>query len=141
MKRLLFQLMLIVASSISFSGCRELAQNGDLSGQWQITAIDLKDGTSVDPEGNYYYCFYRNVCQLTNTNTTRITANMVYDEKAATITLEFPRDNLSTLSGWGLSEADIDPETSTIRISVNSLSSSRLVMTTPAGTTISCRKY
>lgn len=141
MKRLLFQLMLIVASSISFSGCRELAQNGDLSGQWQITAIDLKDGTSVDPEGNYYYCFYRNVCQLTNTNTTRITANMVYDEKAATITLEFPRDNPSTLSGWGLSEADLDTETSTIRIAVNSLSSSRLIMTTPAGTTISCRKY
>lgn len=141
MKRLLIQLMLIVASSISFSSCRELAQNGDLSGQWQITAIDLKDGTSVDPEGNYYYCFYRNVCQLTNTNTTRVTANMVYDEKAATITLEFPRDNVARLGQWGLSADDLDPETSTVRIAVKSLNASRLIMQTPAGTTISCRKY
>lgn len=141
MNRFLLHVMLIVAIVAGFSGCRELAQNGNLSGQWQITSIDFADGTTVDPEGKYYYCFYRNVCQLTNTNTTRITANMAYDEKDATITLEFPRDNLSTLSGWGLSEADIDPETSTIRISVNTLSSSRLVMTTPAGTTISCRKY
>lgn len=149
MKTRLFNLFLIILATVaSMTSCRELAQNGDLSGQWQILSIDHTDGTATDPEGKAYYCFYRNVAQLTNTNTTRVTANMVYDEKARTITLQFPYNSPAQLNQWGITQAGsaLDPDAeptdpTAVTILINHLSASRLVMTLPGGNTVTCRKY
>lgn len=141
MKKII-NLFIIMLSLTVVAGCRELDHNGDLEGQWQITAIDYADGSSVDPAGEYYYCFYRHVCQLTNIWTTRLTANMVYNKTEATIALQFPRDNPASLTKWGLSVADFtESDPTMVRLSVNTLNSSRLIMTTPTGTILTLRKY
>lgn len=140
MKKIILQLV-IMMMAIAMQSCRELAQDGDLSGQWQITSIDYADGTSTDPQGKYYYCFYRDVAQLTSIYTTRITANMIYDRDAATITLHFPYDEVATLSSWGITSPDAPTPDATVMLTINHLTSSRLIMTTPTGATISCRKY
>lgn len=149
MKTRLLNLLLITLAALAASSCRELSQDGDLAGQWQILTIEHPDGTVTNPEGHNYYCFYRNVCQLTNTNTTRITANMVYNESGATITLDFPYESIANLKPWGITQAgsaltpDVapDPDTKTITLKINHLTSSRLTMTAPGGNVITCRKY
>ena len=149
MKTRLFNFLLIILAIVApATSCRELAQNGDLSGQWQIRSIDHPDGTSTDPDGYNYYCFYRNVAQLTNTNTTCVSANMVYNEKASTITLQFPYEKIENLKAWGITQpgSALNPEEpandpSTVTLVINHLSASRLVMTAPGGNVITCRKY
>ncbi|MCM1292536.1 MAG: lipocalin-like domain-containing protein [Bacteroides sp.] len=123
--------------------CRELAQNGDLSGQWQVTSIDYADGSTFDPDGTRYYCFYRKVAQLTAPGAELHTGNLVYDEDASTMSIEFPRDRPLDLTTWGIvvPETDqIDELGFTAHFTINELTSSRLVMTSN-GTVIRCRKF
>ena len=131
--------MLTVAAA---TGCRELDHNGDLEGQWQIMSIEWAGGSVTDPHGEYYYCFYRDICQLTNIYTTRITANMAYEKSARIISLQFPYDDPAGFSRWGLTGADaIDSDPTTVRLTINALTSSRLIMTTSSGTVITLRKW
>lgn len=126
------------------SSCRELAQNGDFSGQWQIQTMEYPDGTTVDPEGNRYYCFYRDVAQLTAPGGTRITGNLAYNEDAGTFAIDFPYDPPTYLKLWGITFPDTtDPNEKgvTARFTINVLTSERLVMTTEAGVVITCRKW
>lgn len=126
------------------TSCRELAQNGDFSGQWQIQTIEYPDGTTVDPEGTRYYCFYRDVAQLTAPGGTRVTGNLAYDEDAGKFAIEFPYEKASYLKSWGITFPDLtDPDTKgvTARFTINALTSERLVMTTEAGAVITCRKW
>lgn len=148
MKTRILPLLLILLTSIATNSCREMPHNGHLSGQWQVLTIDHPDGTSTDPEGTIYYCFYRHVCQLTNTDLARITANCFYNDKDATIWLEFPYNNITDLYQWGLIESGsaVDPDEPVendhvVVLKINHLSSSRLSFTVPGGNTLTLRKY
>lgn len=129
---------------ISASGCRELAQNGDFSGQWQIVTIEYPDGNAVNPEGTRYYCIYRDVAQLTGPNDIRITGNLAYDESARSFSIEFPYEEAQYLAPWGIEfPASVAPDTkgTIVKYTINVLTSERLVMTTEFGAVITCRKW
>lgn len=137
-------LTVISLAAVMSSSCRELAQNGDFSGQWQVLSIDYPDGTTIDPEGTRYYCIYRDVAQLTAPGGTRLTGNLAYDEDAGKFSIQFPHEQPQRLASWGITfGSDIDPEQDgcTAQFTINSLSSSRLIMTTETGNVITCRKY
>lgn len=139
MKKTLFIILVLLLAAASTS-CRKLALNGDFSGQWQILKIEYADGTVVDPEGQYYYCFYRDVAQLTRTGAAlNYTANLAYHEDS--FTLQFPYASSEPLGPWGLATDPISPLGFSITLTINELTSSRLVMTTPSGTIITCRKF
>lgn len=134
----------VVIATMTATSCRELAQNGDFSGQWQVLSIDYADGTTVDPAGTRYYCIYRDVAQLTGSGSKRITGNLAYDEDAGKFSIEFPLEKPGQLSSWGITFGpDVDPDQKgcTANFTINSLSSSRLIMTTETGNVITCRKY
>ena len=149
MKSRLIYLILSLVALMAAPSCRELAQDGDLAGQWQILTVEHPDGSVTNPEVHYYYCFYRDVAQLTNTNTTRITASMVYDEDQRFMSLTFPYEPIAYLAPWGISQtgsafapdATPDPESKTVTFKISYLSSKKLVMTAPGGNVITCRKY
>lgn len=147
MKKLSFITIILAIAAMLTCGlpsCRELAQNGDFSGQWQIMTIEYPDGTTVDPEGTRYYCFYRDVAQLTATGDTRISGNLAYDEDARTFAIEFPYDSPVNLKPWGITFPDTtDPNAKgfTAHFTINVLTSERLVMTTEEGAVITCRKW
>ena len=73
MKKIYSLTVFFIAAAVALfaTSCRELAQNGDFSGQWQILSIEYPDGTTIDPEGTRYYCIYRDVAQLTAPGGTR----------------------------------------------------------------------
>ncbi len=143
MKRVIYIALMMVAL-FSSNACRELAQNGDFSGQWQILSMDYPDGTSVDPEGKYYYCIYRDVAQLTATGGTRVVGNLVYDEDAMRFSIQFPYESARGLARWGITFPDtVDPAAKglTVNFTINHLTSEQLIMTTEMGVVITCRKW
>lgn len=135
--------LLIVCSILPVTSCQQLAQNGDFSGQWQFLSIDYPDGTSVNPQGERYLCVYRDVAQLTGPNGVRVTGNLAYDEDAGKFSIEFPYECAANLAPWGITAADeVDPDSYgfVASFTIQTLSSSRLVMTTN-GVVITCRKF
>lgn len=135
-------LLCLIIAALGSTSCRKLALHGDFSGQWQILTIDYPDGTHVEPQGEYYYCFYRDVAQLTDLNNTRIVANMTYTDDE--FVLQFPYEIVERLAPWGIICPDtVDPETKgySATFTIDRLTSKRLVMTTDMGVTIACRKY
>lgn len=148
MKQIKYQklsILTLLLTLLSLTSCfKELAQNGDFSGQWQVLSIDYPDGTSVDPQGEYYYCIYRDVAQLTNTQAERVTGNLVYDEDAMRFSIQFPYESAAGLAPWGITFPDtIDPATKglTVNFKINHLTSEQLIMTTEMGVVITCRKW
>ena len=146
MKKIYSLTVFFIATAVAIfaTSCRELAQNGDFSGQWQILSIEYPDGTTIDPEGTRYYCIYRDVAQLTAPGGTRVTGNLSYDEDAGTFSIQFPDNSPSYLKNWGITfPDDISDEQQelTARFTINDLTSKRLVMTTDMGVVITCRKY
>lgn len=137
-------IMAALALSVFASSCRELAQNGDFSGQWQVLSIEYPDGTTVDPCGTLYYCIYRDVAQLTAPNDIRVTGNLHYDEDARMFSIQFPRDTPEYLAQWGIEIPDdneADFEQVVARFAIDTLTSSRLVMTGATGIVVTCRKF
>lgn len=137
-------LFVAFVAMVATNGCRELAQNGDFSGQWQVLSIDYPDGTTVDPEGTRYYCIYRDVVQLTSQGSERKSGNLVYDEDARKCSMEFPYEEAQYLAPWGITfPADVAPTTKgcTIHFTIQTLTESRLVMTSEMGVVITCRKW
>jgi hypothetical protein len=146
MKKIYSLTVFFIAAAVALfaTSCRELAQNGDFSGQWQILSIEYPDGTTIDPEGTRYYCIYRDVAQLTAPGGTRVTGNLSYDEDAGTFSIQFPGNSPSYLKDWGITfPDDISDEQQelTARFTINDLTSKRLVMTTDMGVVITCRKF
>ncbi len=136
-------LSLTIFAAISATSCRELAQNGDFSGQWQVLSFDYPDGTTVDPEGTRFYCIYRDVAQLTDNTGVRVTGNLIYDEDNNRFSIQFPEEELRDLAPWGITApegADPDMLGYTADYTIETLTSSRLVMTT-RGVVITCRKF
>lgn len=129
-------------AALSTTSCRKLALHGDFSGQWQILTIDYPDGTHEEPQGEYYYCFYRDVAQLTNISGIRIVANLAYNDDA--FVLQFPYERAGRLAPWGITCPDtVDPGMLgySAGFTIDKLTSKRMVMTTDMGVTITCRKY
>lgn len=142
MKNIIRALTLIILTLTTMSACRELPLNGDLDAQWQITSITYPDGKVVDPEGKYYYCFYRHTGQLTGLDGLKITANIVYE--GSSLSMEFPRENPWHLAPWGITcpaDTPTDQIGYTAHFTVDHLSSKTLVLTTSVGVIISCRRY
>lgn len=147
MKKVIYKIFMATVALVaifSFGACRELAQNGDFSGQWQVLSMDYPDGTSVDPEGERYYCFYRDVAHLTSPEGTRVTGNLVYDEDAMKFSIQFPYQTVRGLERWGITFPDgVDPNSKgeTAHFTINLLTSEDLIMTTQMGVVITCRKW
>lgn len=142
--KIIMMLSLAVATILPSTSCRELAQNGDFSGQWQVLSMDYPDGTTVDPEGTRYYCFYRDVAQLTSQGALRVTGNLVYDEAGRKFSIEFPYEYAVNLAPWGITLPEgVDPMTQgyVAHFTIQTLTESRLVMTTDQGVVITCRKF
>lgn len=136
-------LSLTFFAAFSATSCRELAQNGEFSGQWQVLSIDYPDGTTVDPEGTRYYCIYRDVAQLTAPGNIRITGNLAYDEDNKRFSIQFPYEEVMDLAPWGITAPEgVDPYMLgyTADFTIQTLTSSSLVMTT-RGVVITCRKF
>jgi len=136
-------LSLVFFVAFTATSCRELAQNGDFSGQWQVLSIDYPDGTTVDPEGTRYYCIYRDVAQLTAPGDIRITGNLAYDEDNNRFSIQFPYEEVRYLAPWGITAPNgVAPDMVgfTADFTIQTLTSSRLVMTT-GGVVITCRKF
>lgn len=146
MKRLKHLLVMTVALAtvlVAFS-CRELAQNGDFSGQWQVLTIEYPDGTTENVQGQRYYRIYRKVLQLATPGQTVVTANLQYDEDAATFSAQFPYATRREVIPWGIACPEgVDPEETgfMVHFTINELSSSRLVFTGETGIVITCRKF
>lgn len=135
---------LVFVAVIVASSCRELAQNGDFSGQWQVLTIEYPDGTTENVQGKRYYRVYRDVLQLAAPGGTVVTANLVYDEAAAVFSAQFPYTTPADVASWGIGCPDgTDPSAKgfTARFSINKLSASQLVFTGETGIVVTCRKF
>ncbi len=129
---------------ISASSCRELAQNGDFSGQWQVLTIEYPDGTTENVQGERYYRIYRDVLQLSAPGGTLVTANLFYDEDAGTFSAQFPYDTPAYVAPWGIGCPEgVDPSVNgfTARFTINKLSASQLIFTGETGIVVTCRKF
>lgn len=146
MKRTLTKLITAVLAffALATTSCRELAQNGDFSGQWQVLTMEYPDGSTVNVQGQRYYCIYRDVAQLTAPGGTMLTGNLTYDEDAGRFSIQFPHETAAKLAPWGIEipeGPDNTPDGCTARFVINTLTSQRLVMTGETGIVITCRKY
>ncbi len=161
MKKLYF-IIIIMALTVSLDSCRDLPQNGDFSGFWQITAIRDADGTDFPVDRNHFYGFYRTVVNLLGGHNltepdmgyyAEKTGNLVFNETS--FILEFPRFEPSwDFEPWGFPHR---PEGVVYKVPVHAyytivhLDGDALVMTLdritdadceyPAGITITCRRY
>lgn len=81
------------------AACRKAPINGDLDAQWQIMSVQYADGTSAAPDGSLYICISLHTLQLRGVGVH--TANMAYDDKAGTISLDFPISKAEDLRPWG----------------------------------------
>ncbi len=113
------------------AGCGKMPINGALDANWQITSIHYNDGTTSDPDGTLYICISLHTFQLRGTGLH--TANMVYDEKAGTISLDFPISKAENLLPWGF-----DRTQTTARIL--KLDRKQLVLLTDCAE-ITCRRF
>ncbi len=81
------------------SSCGKMPINGALDANWQITSIHYDDGETSTPEGTLYICISLHTFQLRGAGLH--SANMVYDEKAGIINLDFPLSQAPQLRTWG----------------------------------------
>lgn len=142
MKRFLPLLILASLLAASLHGCRVRPSDWNLDAQWQIMDIAYANGDSDIPSSpRRYISFYRSVIQFTSNEGARISGNLAYDESAGTMAIEIPHWD-GYLASWGL-DAPADPDTDayTTVLTVRELTSSRLVLVTPAATVITLRKY
>lgn len=136
----IFAIVLFTATGLLLSGCRDCPTNGKLDNQWQIMKIEYQDGSVKEPSG-FYYCFYRDIVQLT-TGGVVATANLT--EEGSTLTMEFPYNTAAQLTPWGLTVAEGEPTNvngPVYVVNIDHLSDRTLHMTTSQGVRISCRKY
>lgn len=161
MKKLL-SFFIFTSMVVALNSCRDLPQNGDFSGFWQITAIRDADGTEQPVDRNHFYGFYRTVFNLLGGHNLTEPDMTYYAEKTGNLAyygtsfvLEFPRFEPSwDLTSWGFPER---PDGVVYKVpvhayyTINSLDGDALVMTLdritdadqeyPAGITIVCRRY
>lgn len=148
MKNIINKILLLVAIVASLSSCREMQQHGDFSGQWQVLTIEYPDGMVKDVQGEIYYNFQRNLCQLTMpqepnaVSQKRVTGVLDYHE--SWFTVDFRLSNYTELEPFGIiapEGADMNKLGVIVRYNIDSFSSERMVMTTDCGTILTCRKF
>ena len=133
-------LTFIAVTSLLTTGCNDRPTNGKLDHQWQIMTIEYPDGTVQQPE-KLYYCFYREVMQLTSGG---VVATAHLTQKGSTLTMEFPYSTADELTRWGLTLAPGAPTNvagPVYTVEIDHLSDRTLRMVTSQGVTISCRKF
>ena len=133
-------LTFIAVKSLLTTGCNDRPTNGKLDHQWQIMTIEYPDGTVQQPE-KLYYCFYREVMQLTSGG---VVATAHLTQKGSTLTMEFPYSTADELTRWGLTLAPGEPTNvagPVYTVEIDHLSDRTLRMVTSQGVTISCRKF
>lgn len=128
----------------SLSSCRKLALHGDFSGMWQVLSIEYPDGTVVQSDHQYFYCFNRNVVMLRQYGDIYVMGNMVYHE--TDFTLQFPNSDPAFLAPWGITMApgevsDGSGREIIISFNVDERTSKRMVITSQYGVTTTLRKY
>ncbi|MDE7410673.1 MAG: lipocalin-like domain-containing protein [Paramuribaculum sp.] len=155
--------LIICLVSLLYTSCRDLPQNGDFSGFWQITAIDYSDGTSLEADHDHCYGFYRTVAQLIGGYSPTEAPDMWrYGEKSGNLAyhdtdfvIEFPTfGQWWDMVPWGfpqLPEGVYLHQPVYAYYTINRLDGDILVMTLdrvtdavatyPAGITITCRRY
>ena len=136
-----YGLMAMLFVGLLATGCRDLPTNGKLDNQWQILTIEYPDGHTDNPEGTLYYCFYRDIVQLTHGGVVA-TANL--SQEGSTLTMQFPYSTASQLTPWGLTVADGEPTNvkgPVYTVKIDHLSDRTLQMTTSLGVSITCRRY
>lgn len=143
MKKILL-LLLILCGMPALNSCRDLPLHGEFSGHWQIMTIDYPDGTTVEPHGTRYYCFYRSVAQLTAPGFVRVTGNLACNGERFTIQILNSKDSPEFMYPWGITVPQGVtelPADFVVGYTINHLSEEKLVMTTDMGVVISCRKF
>lgn len=141
MKNILMAALIVALVVLSTAACRELPTNGKLDNQWQILTIEYPDNRVENPEGTLYYCFYRDIVQLTR-GAVVATANL--SQEGSTLTMQFPYSTASQLTPWGLTVADGEPTNAkgpVYTVNIDHLSDRTLQMTTSRGVRITCRRY
>lgn len=140
-KKIYINLLVVVLCATIFTSCRDLPQNGDFSGHWQIVSMEYPDGTIVRPAGTHYYSFYRSVAQLSAVGYVRVTGNLVYTGTEFSIEFHYQKD-AKFLEAWGvIVPSDDEVEGWVEHYKINKLTPESLVMTTSQGIVITCRIY
>lgn len=142
MKTSLRILIILLAASLA-TACSDTPTDPELDAQWQLLTIAEPDGAVTEPAVRTYYCFYRHTVQLHNVDGITLLGNLTY-VKDRTLTISFPDDNAARLRTMSLPvPADADPDSTgySFTFTPSLPSSSRLILTDPAGRTLTFRKF
>lgn len=135
MKKLLIILAAAVVAIVISGGCRKRPINGDLDGMWQIMTVEYPSKPTLVPD-QYYLCLYRHTANLRHTGGFTIGGNMVYDEEANSLSVEFP------YPGTWLGDVGVNGHTPyTFRFKILRLTGKQLVMSLNDTITYTLRKF
>lgn len=138
----IYTILLVAIIAVALGSCRKLALHGDFSGMWQVLTIEYPDGTLVESNHDYYYCFNRNVVMLREYGNKYVIGNMVYHE--TDFSLQFFRVSTRYLSNWGMTMPDAAPQVLdefVVHFTVDERNSKHMVITSDEGITVTLRKY
>lgn len=140
----IFKVLAAVAVATLLWSCNKVSDNGDFDGQWQLMTVTTPSGeeTAIN---RCYYCIMLHTANLRASGHATLTANMTYVKKES-VTFEFPYASPEDLYPWGLYAEDfpgVDQTKNgvTVTFKVNSLTSDKLIMTSPSGNVLSLRKF
>ena len=143
-------LLMLICTLMITASCRNVSDNGELDGYWQIMTIETAQSLPVPEIPRKYIGIQSRVIQCVGTdNEPFATGNLAYDKSAQTISCDFPyydkflplypdypdRDEGYRLRAFGIYAKQV-------KMQIKVLNNSRLVLFDPnSGTTISCRRF
>ncbi len=135
MKKLILITTAAIIAIIAFGGCRKRPINGDLDGMWQIMTVEYPSAPTLVPD-RYYLCLYRHTANLRHYGGFTIGGNMIYDEEADSLAVEFP------YPGTWLGYVGVETHTPyTFRFRILRLTNKQLVMSLNDTVTYTLRKF